>query len=83
MNQTIIRLSLLLLLFISISTIQAQIEKGELVQGKLTGSEIASNEKHQYTINLKEDQFVFFKLMQKGIDLKVTTYNTLNESPFT
>lgn len=78
MNQITIRLTLLLLL-IPISNIHAQIEKGKLVQGKLIESEITSDENHQYTINLKKDQFVFFKLMQDGIDLKVTTYNTLNE----
>jgi CubicO group peptidase (beta-lactamase class C family) len=79
MNQISIKLTLLLLLFIPVSSIQAQIEKGQLVQGKLIESEIASEEIHRYTINLKKDQFVFFKLMQDGIDLKVTTYNTLNE----
>ena len=79
MNQTIIRLSILLLLFIPISTIQAQIEKGALVKGKVISSEYDSTEKHQYTIALQKDQFVFLRLMQQGIDLKVTTYNTLNE----
>lgn len=79
MNQAIFRFSLLLLLFAPISTIQAQIEKGELVQGKLMASEITSGEKHQYTIELEKNQFAFFKLMQEGIDLKVTTYNILNE----
>jgi len=79
MNQTIIRLSLVLFLFTPISILQAQIEKGELVQGKSISSEFNTSEKHQYKINLMKDQFVFFKLMQNGIDLKVTTYNTLNE----
>ena len=78
MNQITIRLTLLLLL-IPICNLQAQIEKGQLVQGKLIESEITSDENHQYTINLKKDQFVFFKFMQDGIDLKVTTYNTLND----
>lgn len=79
MNQTIIRLSILLLLFIPISTIQAQIEKGALVKGKVISAEYDSTEKHQYRIALQKDQFVFLRLMQQGIDLKVTTYNTLNE----
>ena len=79
MNQITIKLTLLLLLLIPISNIHAQIEKGQLVQGELIKSEITSDENHQYTINLKKNQFVFFKLMQDGIDLKVTTYNTLNE----
>ena len=79
MNQTIIRLSLLLLLFSPIITIQAQIQKGELVKGKLTSSAITPAEKHQYNINLKKDQFAFFKLMQKGVDLKITTYDSEGE----
>lgn len=79
MNQTLSRLLLLLLLFTPISAIQAQIEKGALVRDKPISSKFDTSEKHQYTINLKKNQFVFFKLMQYGIDLKVTTYNTLNE----
>lgn len=79
MNQSIIKLSFLLLLLTPISTIQAQIEKGELVKDKPISSKFDTNEKHQYTVNLKNNQFAFFKLMQDGIDLKVTTYNTLNE----
>lgn len=79
MNQTLIRLTLLLLLFIPICNVQAQLEKGELLQGKVNKSQITSDEKHQYTINLTKDQYVFFRLMQEGIDLKVTTYNALGE----
>tara|TARA_B110000503_G_scaffold38223_1_gene62724 strand:- start:2202 stop:4307 length:2106 start_codon:yes stop_codon:yes gene_type:complete len=79
MNQIIIRLSLLLLLCAPIIAIQAQTQKEELVKGKLVSSEIGASEKHQYTIKLDEDQFVFLKLMQQGIDLKITTYNTLGE----
>ena len=79
MNQSIIKLSFLLLLLASTSKIQAQIEKGELVKDKPISSKFDTSEKHQYTINLENNQFAFFKLMQDGIDLKVTTYNTLNE----
>ena len=79
MNQTLIRLSFLLLLLAPIGILQAQVQKGELFKGKLISSEITSNEKHRYSINLEKDQFVFLKLMQQGIDLQVTTYNTLGE----
>ncbi len=79
MNQTLIRLSFLLLILAPIGILQAQVQKGELFKGKLTSSEITSNKKHRYTINLEKDQFVFLKLMQQGIDLQVTTYNTLGE----
>ena len=77
--KTIIRLSLLLLLFTPILTIHAQTQKEELVKGQVASSEIDAIEKHQYTIKLKKNQFVFLKLMQQGIDLKVTTYNTFGE----
>lgn len=79
MNQTIIRLSLLLLLFSPINIIQAQIQKGELFKGKLTTSEITPTEKHHYNINLEKDQFAFFRLMQKGVDMKITTYDSEGE----
>jgi len=79
MNQTIIRLSLVLLLFTPISIIQAQIEKGELFKGKLTTSEITPIEKHHYSIDLEKDQFAFFRLMQKGVDMKITTYDSEGE----
>ncbi len=76
MNKTIIKLIVVLLLSAPINTVKAQVVKGELVQNQILTSEITSNEKHQYKINLKKEQFAFFKLMQEGIDIKVTTYNT-------
>lgn len=79
MSQSIIKLSILLLLLAPINKIQAQIGKGELVKDKPISSKFDTSEKHLYTINLENNQFAFFKLMQKGIDLKVTTYSTLNE----
>lgn len=79
MKPTIVRCLLLLSLFFSISFVQAQIEKGELEQGEMFKSEISSDEKHHHSINLKKDQFVFLRLLQKGIDLKVSTYNPLGE----
>ena len=72
--------SWLLLLFLTpISFIQAQIEKGELFKGKRAISEISPNEKHHFTINLEKDQFAFFRLMQKGVDMKITTYDSEGE----
>jgi CubicO group peptidase (beta-lactamase class C family) len=76
MEQLIIRLSLLLLLVTPMSLVQAQIQKGELIIGKLRSSEITPTEKHQYHINLEKDHFAFFKLMQKGVDMKITTYDS-------
>ncbi|MCL6273291.1 serine hydrolase [Muricauda sp. 2012CJ35-5] len=79
MSQSMLKLSFLLLLLAPISLIQAQIQKGVLPQDKPISSNFNTGEKHHYTVNLENDQFAFFKLMQDGIDLKVTTYNTLNE----
>jgi CubicO group peptidase (beta-lactamase class C family) len=79
MKQLIIRLSFLLLLVAPMSIVQAQIQKGELFKGKLTSSEITPTEKHHYKINLEKDQFAFFKLMQKGVDMKITTYDPKGE----
>jgi len=57
------------------STIHAQVQKGELIKDKLISSEITPAEKHQYNISLEKDQFVFFRLMQKGVDVEITTYD--------
>ncbi len=79
MKQSIISRLLLLFLVAPISILQAQIQKGALVTGKVTSSEITPAEKHRYTIPLEKDQFVFFKLMQKGVDMKITTYDPKGE----
>lgn len=79
MNQTITKLLLLLFFVTPVSIIQAQIQKGELLVGKLTTAEIKPNESHQYTIHLEKDQFVFFRLMQKGVDMKINTIDPKGE----
>jgi CubicO group peptidase (beta-lactamase class C family)/flagellar hook assembly protein FlgD len=76
MKPLIIRLSVLLLFFTPLSILHAQIEKGALIKGKLIASIITPAEKHQYPIHLEKDQFVFLKLMQKGVDIKITTYDS-------
>lgn len=62
-----------------LSVLHAQINKGELTTRQTISSEIAPNEKHQYDVNLDANQFVFFKLIQQGVDIKIATYNTLGE----
>ena len=79
MSQTLVKLSFLLLLLIPLNTAQAQIKKGDLQKGVLTSSEITASEKHHYKINLQEDQFVFLRLMQKGVDLKINTFDSEGE----
>lgn len=61
--------------FLQMNQIQGQIQKAELKQGKLISSEILPGEKHQYKIDLAKDQFAFFKVIQKGVDLIITTYD--------
>lgn len=55
--------------------VQAQTKKGELIEGKNITSEISPAEKHLYRIKLDNNQFAFFRLMQEGVDLKITTYS--------
>lgn len=70
-----IKLTLALFLLLQFNLAQGQIQKGELMIGKSMTSEIAPNEKHQYKVKLGKDQFAFFKLIQKGVDIKITTYD--------
>ncbi|MGB5553238.1 MAG: serine hydrolase [Flavobacteriaceae bacterium] len=79
MKQHLFRVFLFLFFVSSASIVQAQLQKGALVKGKILSSEITPVEKHRYTINLDKDQFAFFKLVQKGVDLKITTYDTKGE----
>ena len=67
--------SVFVFFLIQISVLQAQVQKGELVKGKTVSSEIAKGIKHNYSISLDKDQFAIFYLMQKGIDLKITTFD--------
>lgn len=53
---------------------QAQTKKGKLLKDQSITSEISPAEKHQYSISLDNDQFAFFRLMQEGVDVKITTY---------
>ncbi len=75
MKQLTIRFLLLLLCLIPLNYLTAQIDKGDLVKGKLVSADFASSELHIYSIELKKDQFVFIRLMQKGVDLNVTTFD--------
>lgn len=60
--------------FLPLSMLFAQVPKGELLKGKTISAEIAPKEQHKYSVNLEKNQFAFFKLMQKGVDVKITTY---------
>jgi len=58
-----------------ISEMRAQKLIGELTKDRTVSFNIGPSEKHQYTVSLEKDQFVFFRLLQKGADLLVTTYD--------
>jgi CubicO group peptidase (beta-lactamase class C family) len=64
----------LLIIFLSVS-LNAQFLKGELSEGSPISAEILPKETHQYKVVMAKDQFAFFKLMQRGVDLKITTYD--------
>ncbi len=45
------------------------------MQGKKISAGISPGEKHNYLVDLKKDQFAFFKLMQIGTDVEIATYD--------
>jgi len=57
------------------SPVRAQEQKGKLLKGKTVSARIATGQKHQYRVSLAKDQFAFLQVMQKGADVKVTTYD--------
>ncbi|MBX2875507.1 MAG: beta-lactamase family protein [Saprospiraceae bacterium] len=68
-------LTSLLCLILQMGFLQAQIQKGDLKKGKTASAEISPNEKHHYTVTLGPNQYAFFRLMQQGVDMKITTYD--------
>jgi hypothetical protein len=79
MNQIIKGLTFLLLLILPQSNLLAQMQKGELSMGEMISSEITPNEKHRYSIDLEKHQFSFFRLLQKEVDVMITTYDSEGE----
>ena len=66
---------LLSLILLQTGPLRSQTAQNELQKGKTVFREINSGEAHQYIVKLEADQFVFFKLIQQGIDLIITTYD--------
>ncbi|OUR90783.1 hypothetical protein A9Q87_12585 [Flavobacteriales bacterium 34_180_T64] len=60
-------------------SLQAQINKGSLEKDKPLSAQMSQGETHQYTLDLKADQFVLLRVMQKGVDLKVMIYDSHGE----
>lgn len=64
-----------IVIFFSSTHLSAQIQKGELKKGEKALAEIQPTETHRYTLALDKDQYVFLKLMQQGVDVKINTYD--------
>jgi len=73
------RTYVLLIAFLTVNLSLAQSEKGKLEIGKTQSHKTTSEEKHYFTLDLKKDQFIFLKVLQKGVDLQITTYDTNGE----
>ncbi len=58
-----------------VRTTDAQVPKGELVLGKKVTDTIKPGEKHSYKITLRKNRFAFFKLLQEGVDIMLTSYD--------
>lgn len=57
------------------SHLQAQTKKIELNKNKTVSNEISLGERHQFTVQLDANQFAFFRLVQQGVDLSITTFD--------
>lgn len=57
------------------SPLKAQLVIKNLSRGEMISSSLKKGERHQYLLDLKSNQFIFVRLMQKGIDLTVTVYD--------
>ncbi|MEP1448206.1 MAG: serine hydrolase domain-containing protein [Paraglaciecola sp.] len=64
-------LAALLLIFAQLATAQPTLM--QLSEGKLINAKIAGTDKHRFNISLEQNQFAKFQLIQKGLDLKLTT----------
>lgn len=71
-----IKITLIFALFFcfSLPVLMAQVQKGELLKAKTVSSEITPKEQHKYLVSLEKSQFAFIRVMQEGVDLKITTY---------
>ena len=75
MNYCVFKSKVTLFIILLSVSLNAQFLKGELSEGNPISTEILPKETHQYKVVMARDQFAFFKLMQQGVDLKITTYD--------
>lgn len=57
-----------------------QIDKGTLEVGEPQKHSTNSLDKHVFDLELDKEQFVFFKVMQQGVDLQITVYDAKGEN---
>ena len=71
-----INAGLLCFILAGISTALIAQDTGKpLKKGEVINASISSNESHRYLLQMEKDQFTLLEIMQKGVDLKVTTYD--------
>ena len=75
MNKYLFHGLLFLVLLAPLSLVFGQIQKGTLLKDKLVTATISPGEVHHYDLNLEAEQFVLLKLMQKGVDVRIATYD--------
>ena len=79
MSKYLLNALLFLVLLAPLSLVFGQIQKGTLLKDKLVTATISPGDVHRYDLNLEAEQFVLLKLMQKGVDLKIATFDTNGE----
>lgn len=65
----------ILILIFKLGILSAQLDQGTLKINEKVSKEIQASESHQFTMDLKKDQFVLLELLQHGIDLEIITFN--------
>jgi len=73
------KLTLLIFTLFPINLVATESEKWILEEHEEVQSEIKDSDKHRYDIALTKDQFAEFRLVQKGGDLMITTFDTKGE----
>lgn len=75
----ILSIFLLFAFTFNFNLVAAPSEKWVLKEHQIVNAYIKGSDKHRYHIELKKDQFAEFRLVQKGEDLMVSTFDTQGE----
>ena len=74
MGNSILKLSTLLCLMLP-ACLMAQVQKGEIKKGDKHTVEVTQNENHQYKVKLGKNTSSYFKLVPKGVDMGIRTFD--------